>query len=85
MLQPTTVNTKGQVTIPIHFRKKMNIRSGTKINFLEEGGRIVLDPIPDFLKLRGSVKTTLKYDKKRAQKAIAEYITEEWKRKEKRF
>jgi len=59
----------------------MNIRTGTKINFLEESGRIVLDPVPDLLMLRGFLKTNKKYNKKAIEKAVNEHKTKEWKKK----
>lgn len=34
------VTSKGQVTIPIEIRKKLGIKNGDKILFVEEGGRI---------------------------------------------
>lgn len=36
------VTTKGQITIPVEIRKKLGIREGDKILFLEDGGRIFL-------------------------------------------
>ena len=59
----------------------MNIRTGTKLNFLEESGRIVLDPVPDLLMLRGFLKTNKKYNKKAIEKAVNEHKTKEWKKK----
>ena len=39
----TTV--KGQIVIPSEIRKKYGIKAGTKIEILDEGERIVLQPI----------------------------------------
>lgn len=36
------VTSKGQVTIPIDIRKKLGIREGDKILFIEEGNKIVI-------------------------------------------
>ena len=36
------VTSKGQVTIPIEIRKKLGIKSGDKILFVEESGRIYM-------------------------------------------
>jgi len=36
------VTSKGQITIPIEIRKKLGIKEGSKVLFLEEGGRIYL-------------------------------------------
>ena len=82
--QPTTVTKKGQVTIPVSLRKKLNITSGTKVNFVYENGQIVLKPIPDFRSLRGIIKTDKKYNKKEIERAIGDHIKEEWGKKMKR-
>jgi len=36
------VSSKGQITIPIEIRKKLNLKEGDKVIFLEENGKIVL-------------------------------------------
>ena len=40
-----TVNAKGQVTIPAALRKQLEIKSGTRITWFEEKGRLVLAPM----------------------------------------
>lgn len=36
------VTSKGQITIPIDIRKKLGVKEGDKVLFIEEGGRIFL-------------------------------------------
>lgn len=36
------VTSKGQVTIPVDIRKKLGIREGDKVLFIEEGNKIVI-------------------------------------------
>lgn len=36
------VTSKGQITIPIDIRKKLGVKEGDKILFLEEEGRVIL-------------------------------------------
>ena len=36
------VTSKGQVTIPIEIRKKLGIKNGDKVLFVEESGRIYM-------------------------------------------
>ncbi len=36
------VTSKGQVTIPIDIRKKLGIKNGDKVLFVEEAGRIYM-------------------------------------------
>lgn len=53
-----TVTTKGQVVIPSRLRRKFGIRKGTPVVFLEEGNRLILQPLtPEFVRsLRGALK-----------------------------
>jgi AbrB family looped-hinge helix DNA binding protein len=37
------ITTKGQITIPIHIRKKLNLKDGDKVVFIEENGRVVME------------------------------------------
>jgi AbrB family looped-hinge helix DNA binding protein len=36
------VSSKGQITIPAEIRKKLNLKEGDKVLFLEEGNRIIV-------------------------------------------
>ena len=38
-MEITKVSSKGQITIPISVRNKMNLKAGDKIIILEENGR----------------------------------------------
>ena len=51
----STVTTKGQLVIPSKLRRKYSIREGTRVAFLEEENRIILQPLtPEFVSsLRG--------------------------------
>lgn len=37
------VTVRGQITIPIEIRKKLNIKDGDKVVFIEENGKIVIE------------------------------------------
>jgi AbrB family looped-hinge helix DNA binding protein len=54
----STVTTKGQLVIPSKLRRKYSIRKGTRVAFLEEENRLILQPLtPEFIRsLRGSLK-----------------------------
>jgi AbrB family looped-hinge helix DNA binding protein len=51
------VTTKGQLVIPAKLRRKYSIRKGTRVAFIEDNGRLILQPItPDFIRsLQGSL------------------------------
>jgi AbrB family looped-hinge helix DNA binding protein len=42
MVEVATVTSKGQVTLPASIRKKLRIRKGSKLIFLEEGQEVRL-------------------------------------------
>lgn len=52
----STVTTKGQVTIPIAIRKKHGLGPHDKVDFITEGGRIILIPVKTLRDFRGVVK-----------------------------
>lgn len=44
------VTSKGQVVVPVRIRRKFGIKAGTRLNFQEENGRIVVQPVTrDFI------------------------------------
>lgn len=54
----STVTTKGQLVIPARLRRRFGIKKGTLIAFLEDDGRIIIQPVTrEFIRgLRGSLK-----------------------------
>jgi len=42
-MEVARITTKGQITIPIEIRKKLNLKEGDKIIFLEQDGRIYFE------------------------------------------
>lgn len=55
------VNAKGAVTIPVMLRGKFKIRKGTRVSIVEDGRRIVLQPLTrGYVRgLRGALKGEL--------------------------
>lgn len=39
------VTTKGQLVIPAKIRRRLGIKAGTRVRFIERGGEIVLQPV----------------------------------------
>jgi antitoxin PrlF len=37
------ITTRGQITIPIEIRKKLGVKDGDKVIFIEENGRIIVE------------------------------------------
>ena len=59
--QAVKVTRKGQVTIPSKYRKKFNIREGSKLLVSQDDDLIIMRPVPDIEDLAGihSGKITL--------------------------
>lgn len=57
-VETSTVTSKGQLVIPVRVRRRFGIKRGTLVAFLEENGRIIVQPVTrEFIRsLRGSLK-----------------------------
>ena len=49
-----SVTPKGQVTIPVDLRRKYKIQPGSKVEILEENGKITIKKITSILDLAGA-------------------------------
>jgi AbrB family looped-hinge helix DNA binding protein len=58
-METSTVTSKGQLVVPATIRRKYGIKRGTKIAFIEENGKIYLQPLNrDYLqKVSGSLES----------------------------
>lgn len=53
------VTSKGQLVVPSRVRRRFGIKPGTRINFVEDGNRIIFQPVtPEYVRsFRGKFKT----------------------------
>ena len=42
-IEVAKITTRGQLTLPVAIRKRLNVTEGSKVVFLEENGRIVIE------------------------------------------
>ena len=54
MTSELVVTRKGQVTIPVKLRRKFGIEESSRVEIIEENGKIVIKKLPSFLDLAGS-------------------------------
>jgi antitoxin PrlF len=45
MANSSTISSKGQITVPIEVRRRLGLRSGDQVEFIEENGRTILQPV----------------------------------------
>jgi AbrB family looped-hinge helix DNA binding protein len=78
---PSSVTSKGQVTIPKTIRDWLNIRTNDRVEFVREGNRVILVPVRTLKDLRGAVPARRKIDfpeeRRRAKAAVARRVREE--------
>jgi AbrB family looped-hinge helix DNA binding protein len=57
-IETGVVTTKGQLVIPARLRRRFGIKKGTRVTFLEDAGRIIVQPVTrEFIRgLRGSLQ-----------------------------
>jgi AbrB family looped-hinge helix DNA binding protein len=44
-METSVVTVKGQVVVPAKIRKKFGIKKGTKIAFIEQAGKLIIQPL----------------------------------------
>ena len=42
-MEVARITTKGQITIPVEIRKRLGVKDGDKVIFIEENGRIIVE------------------------------------------
>ncbi len=69
------VTRKGQVTIPVHFRRAHGIREGSRVSFRRARDGLILIPIPSLEDLAGADAEKITYDE--AVKALDKMRSED--------
>jgi AbrB family looped-hinge helix DNA binding protein len=44
-LNSAKITAKGRLTVPSRIRRRFGIKPGTRVNFVEEGDRIIFQPV----------------------------------------
>jgi AbrB family looped-hinge helix DNA binding protein len=72
-METSVVTVKGQVVVPANIRRKFGIKKGTKIAFIEQNGKLLIQPLDKnyfeslagILGTEGKMLKSLMDDKKR--------------------
>jgi AbrB family looped-hinge helix DNA binding protein len=72
-METSIVTTKGQIVVPAKMRSKYRIKKGTKVAFLEQNGKLMIQPLDEnyfeslagILGTEGEMLKSLMEDKKR--------------------
>jgi bifunctional DNA-binding transcriptional regulator/antitoxin component of YhaV-PrlF toxin-antitoxin module len=65
-----TVTSRGQLTLPVRFRKILNLGVKGKVRIaVTEEGTVTVSPLPDVMSFFGKLKSDLPYDPAEKEKA----------------
>jgi len=72
-METSVVTIKGQIVVPVRIRRKFGIKKGTKIAFIEQKNKLIIQPLDKnyfgamagILGTKGKLLRSLKEDKKR--------------------
>ena len=71
----STVTSKGQVTIPKPIRDALGIAPNDRVAFIQEGKRVLIQPVGTLKSFRGAVKTngpdSFAQERSRAKASVA--------------
>jgi antitoxin PrlF len=74
----SAVTTKGQVTVPAAMREKLGIKPGDRVGFVEERGRLILQPQPQGMAAAFGI---LKSKKSKSLTDMDAAVAKQWKRR----
>lgn len=57
MIYTVTITSQGQISIPVKFRRELGLDKTKKAFVSEEKGKLIIEPVKDFLELGGSLRT----------------------------
>ena len=57
MTYTVSITSQGQISIPAALRRKLGLDKSKKALVSEKDGRILIEPVKDFLEMKGSLKT----------------------------
>ena len=79
-MHSSAVTTKGQVTIPAIYRKKLNIKEGDLVEFKLLKGQLIIEPkLNDITKAFGLLKSNKMVSLEDMEKTIEKARGEKWK------
>ena len=75
MTYTVTITSQGQISIPAKIRRELGFDRSQKAIVSVQEGKMILEPVEDFLSLRGSLKTKKKpLTNKELHDLFAEYV-----------
>lgn len=79
MTYTVSITSQGQINIPAKLREKLGLEKNTKAFVTEQNGKLIVEPVKDFLELAGSLKNPRKVTKspKEIRDEFGQYLADE--------
>lgn len=72
-----SITSQGQISIPAKLRRELGLNTKKKALVSVEDKRLIVEPVKDFLELRGSLKTNIKATPKQIREGFGEHLAQE--------
>lgn len=77
MVYTVSITSQGQVSIPAKLRRQLGLDKSRQALVSVEKGKIIIEPVKDFLELGGSLKTDIKATPRQIRRAFEKYLAED--------
>ena len=79
MIYSVSITSQGQISIPANIRRHLGLSTTSKAIVAVENGKITIEPVKDFLEMRGSLKNARKVKASPREMRIAfeQYLADE--------
>ena len=74
MIYTASITSQGQISIPAPLRRKLGLEKSGKALITEQNGKVLIEPVPDLLSLKGSLKTNIKATPREIREAFGRYL-----------
>lgn len=81
MTYTAVLTQKGQVTVPLEIRKFLGLAPYEPVAFVREKDEVLIKPAKSFLSLKGSMRTSKKFNDPKADEKLGEFIASEYEKK----
>lgn len=79
MTYTVSITSQGQISIPAKMRRELGLAKKKKALVSMQNGKMIIEPVKDFLELAGSLKTKKKpLSNQELHERFASYIAEEY-------
>jgi AbrB family looped-hinge helix DNA binding protein len=74
MIYTVSITQQGQITIPAKIRKELGLNKKGKANVSIKNNSMIVEPVPDFLEMIGSLKSKKSFTKKQIREGFGDYL-----------